>query len=142
MLMDLFLETVSEDKRRNRVHFNSFMLDVHSSMLSYLVNANRLEIHKWRNQPGRRGQGQDSAVEALVGDIMSKSPLLCFDEFQVTNIADAMLLGRLFTSLWKRGAVLVCTSNRHPNELYKVHSLDFGLLGSGRLTTGTFCSLH
>lgn len=121
MLMDLFLETVSEDKRRNRVHFNSFMLDVHSSTFSVKSNSQPSpEIHHWRNQPGRKGQGQDSAVEALVGDILIKSPLLCFDEFQVTNIADAMLLGRLFTSLWKRGAVVVCTSNRHPDELYKV----------------------
>lgn len=121
MLMDLFLETVSEDKRRNRVHFNSFMLEVHSSTFPVKSNSRSLpEIHHWRSQPGRRGQGQDSAVEALVGDIVLKSPLLCFDEFQVTNIADAMLLGRLFTSLWKRGAVVVCTSNRHPDQLYKV----------------------
>jgi len=108
MLMDLFLDAISPPgKKRNRVHFNSFMLDFHN------------KVHLWRQNPAVRKLGQDSAVDSLVGDIISESPLLCFDEFQVTNIADAMLLGRLFTSLWARGAILIATSNRVPDDLYK-----------------------
>eukprot|EP01125_Pyxidicula_operculata_P012456 TRINITY_DN4088_c0_g1_i2.p1 TRINITY_DN4088_c0_g1~~TRINITY_DN4088_c0_g1_i2.p1 ORF type:complete len:421 (+),score=68.09 TRINITY_DN4088_c0_g1_i2:19-1281(+) len=108
MLMDMFVDVYSKgSKRQNRVHFNSFMIDFHN------------KIHEWRKDPISRKLGQDSAVDALVGDIVDISPVLCFDEFQVTNIADAMLLGRLFNTLWNKGAVLVATSNRPPDELYK-----------------------
>uniref|UniRef100_A0A6B2L6L3 AAA+ ATPase domain-containing protein n=1 Tax=Arcella intermedia TaxID=1963864 RepID=A0A6B2L6L3_9EUKA len=108
MLMDLFLDVVSGGKKhKNRVHFNAFMLDFHN------------KIHLWRQNPAAKKLGQDSAVDALVGDILRESPLLCFDEFQVTNIADAMLLGRLFNNLWSKGAVLVATSNRPPDDLYR-----------------------
>jgi len=107
MLMDLFLDALGARKQRNRVHFNQFMHDVH------------MKIHAWRSQPNSHGKGQNKAIEVLVADIVDSSYLLCFDEFQVTNIADAMLLGRLFTALWNKGVVVIATSNRVPDELYK-----------------------
>eukprot|EP01126_Amoeba_proteus_P067193 TRINITY_DN9874_c0_g1_i1.p1 TRINITY_DN9874_c0_g1~~TRINITY_DN9874_c0_g1_i1.p1 ORF type:complete len:360 (+),score=68.22 TRINITY_DN9874_c0_g1_i1:658-1737(+) len=100
-------------------HYNAATAPLPTIYLRLYHYFSFLEIHTVRNQPGMKGKGQESAIEVIVDDILSSSPLLCFDEFQVTNIADAMLLGRLFTMLWKRGAVVVCTSNRHPDLLYK-----------------------
>lgn len=106
MLMDLFLEATPLHFKQ-RVHFNSFMLDFHSS------------LHKWRSSPAAKGVAQSAAIETIADMILAKSPLLCFDEFQVTNIADAMILNRLFHTLWYKGAVVIATSNRVPEDLYK-----------------------
>ena len=106
MLMDLFLEATPLQFKQ-RVHFNSFMIDFHTS------------LHHWRQTPQAKGETQSTAIDALADGILSKSPLLCFDEFQVTNIADAMILNRLFHTLWQKGAVVVATSNRPPEDLYK-----------------------
>lgn len=106
MLMDLFLEGTPL-RFKQRVHFNSFMIDFHNS------------LHKWRQSPQAKGVAQSAAIESIADSILSKSPLLCFDEFQVTNIADAMILNRLFHTLWYKGAVVIATSNRPPEELYK-----------------------
>lgn len=106
MLMDLFLEATPLQYKQ-RVHFNSFMIDFHSS------------LHKWRNSPAAKGVAQSAAIESIADSILAKSPLLCFDEFQVTNIADAMILNRLFHTLWYKGAVVIATSNRIPEDLYK-----------------------
>lgn len=106
MLMDLFLEATPLQFKQ-RVHFNSFMIDFHSS------------LHKWRTSPAAKGVAQSAAIETIADAILAKSPLLCFDEFQVTNIADAMILNRLFHTLWYKGAVVIATSNRVPEDLYK-----------------------
>lgn len=106
MLMDLFLEATPLQYKQ-RVHFNSFMIDFHRS------------LHQWRQSPQSKGEKQSAAIEMIAEGILAKSPLLCFDEFQVTNIADAMIINRLFHTLWYKGAVVIATSNRPPEDLYK-----------------------
>ncbi|MBL8836839.1 MAG: AFG1 family ATPase [Alphaproteobacteria bacterium] len=104
MLMDLFHGAVPVPKRR--VHFLAFMQEVHA------------RIHKWQQKaPGER-EGKDP-IAPLARKIADEATLLCFDEFQITNIADAMILGRLFQALFERGVVIVATSNTEPDRLYE-----------------------
>ncbi|CCL98581.1 uncharacterized protein FIBRA_00582 [Fibroporia radiculosa] len=105
MLMDLFYETLpSHIKRKRRVHFHAFMIDVHK------------RIHAMKAQLGTDG---GDPIAPVARDLANSAYILCFDEFQVTDIADAMILRQLFERLMSHGVVCVITSNRHPDELYK-----------------------
>jgi len=103
MLMDLFYESVAVGSKR-RVHFHEFMRDVH-------IRLNGLRQDKSVKDP--------DPIPRLGREIAQESWLLCFDELQVTDIGDAMILGRLFQSLFDNGVVLMITSNRPPDDLYK-----------------------
>ena len=104
MLMDLFYDTLPSTVRsKTRIHFNNFMQDVHHRMhLAKMEHGNDID-----------------AVPLVAADLADRANVLCFDEFQCTNVADAMILRRLLESLMSHGVVLVTTSNRHPDELYK-----------------------
>ncbi|KAE8154838.1 AFG1-like ATPase-domain-containing protein [Aspergillus avenaceus] len=104
MLMDLFYDTLPENiTSKSRIHFHNFMQDVHR----------RVHVVKMRF-------GNDfDALPLVAADIAEQSSVLCFDEFQCTDVADAMILRRLLELLMSHGVVLVTTSNRHPDDLYK-----------------------
>ncbi|MCJ1366049.1 hypothetical protein MMC16_005174 [Acarospora aff. strigata] len=104
MLMDLFYDTLPPNiTSKTRVHFHNFMQDVHK------------RLHQMKMEHGT----DLDAVTFVAADIAEKASVLCFDEFQCTDVADAMILRRLLEALMSHGVVLVTTSNRHPDDLYK-----------------------
>jgi cell division protein ZapE len=112
MLMDLFV-SASPEPRKTRAHFHAFMARVHD-----LVRQWREGDRKQRKAVFGTHKGDDP-IEPVADLIASEARLLCFDELQVTDIADAMILGRLFEALFERKVVLAVTSNRAPDQLYK-----------------------
>ena len=106
LLMDMFF-TASPVQRKRRAHFHEFMLDVHE------------RVHDWRQQRKRGEVTGDDPIEPVAAALAAEAWLICFDEFHVTDIADAMILGRLFTKLFAHGVVVVATSNVAPDNLYR-----------------------
>ncbi len=99
MILNFFFDLVSQDKKR--LHFNEFMLEFHDFVHS------------------RKDKNQENVVSSFVKDLRSKVSLIYFDEFQVTNIVDAMILGKLFEEIFKENIKIILTSNIEISELYK-----------------------
>ena len=114
MLMDLFYENCNIAKK-SRVHFHQFMLGIHKDVHTF--NQGLLKSYG-RDRHINTSRERD-AIAHVAHALSKKNVLICLDEFQVTDICDAMILHKVFDILWSNGTVLVATSNRHPDKLYE-----------------------
>ena len=105
MMMDIFYDSIPLSIKKRRVHFHQFMIEVHDYIHSRRVGAGVLE-------------DMDAAIPSLAAVISNRSRVLCFDEFHVVDVVDAMILSRLFTAIFDLGITVVMTSNWPPDDLY------------------------
>lgn len=138
MLMDLFYQTLPPNvTRKRRVHFHQFMIDVHKrshyykskyhrasgivgqAVLSHASAAAAAAASPAQAEESQHEGGEIDPIEPVAREIAQETQVLCFDEFQVVDIVDAMILRRLLETLLRYGVVTVMTSNRPPSELYK-----------------------
>ncbi len=105
MVMDMFFDCLPDGMKKRRVHFHVFMIEVHEF------------LHDLRKAGGKKGV--DAALPHLAMFIADDVQILCFDEFHVSDVADAMILSRLFAALMASGVVIVATSNWQPERLYE-----------------------
>jgi cell division protein ZapE len=105
MLMDMFFEILPH-KRKRRAHFNDFMQDAQE------------RIHKHREAFKQGKTSEEDPIPTIAEALAEEANVLCFDEFTVTDIADAMILGRLFEAMFREGVVIIATSNVEPKNLY------------------------
>jgi len=113
MLMDLFFESLTTDAK-TRVHFHDFMLGIHA----FIFKWRNLSAAERRRHPAYVREAGEDPIAPAAQNIVNSASVLCFDEFHVTQLADAMILGRLFEHLFARGVTIVATSNRKPSDLY------------------------
>lgn len=106
MLMNLFFDQAPEPLKR-RLHFHAFMAEVHSAMQPARAQANGEALHS------------ADPITTAANSLLQRARLLCLDELEIVDIADAMIVGRLFDSLFEQGLVLVATSNETPDHLYE-----------------------
>lgn len=114
LLMDIFYNNTAVAPKR-RVHFHEFMAEAHERIARWRAADDRTK----RRHPRASRTSPDDPMPPVAADLAAGARLLCFDEFQVSDIADAMILGRLFEALFAEGVVIVATSNRDPDDLYR-----------------------
>ena len=114
LLMDLFVNN-APIKGKKRIHFHEFMADIHQRIAAWRV----LSASDRRKHRAYNAKAPDDPIGPVAHDIARHSPVICFDEFQVTDITDAMILGRLFDALFAQRVIVIATSNRYPDDLYK-----------------------
>jgi len=128
-MMDIFHDNVPVQKKK-RIHFHEWMIDVHERL-----------HRRQKGSSAATDKSADDLVEQVAEDMLNEAWLLCFDEFQVTHISDAIILKRVFEVLWSRGAVIVATSNRPPEDLY-LHGLNRPLFLPFIPVLNDFCKVH
>jgi len=158
-LMDMFYDSVNV-KAKKRIHFHEWMIDVHDR-LHRLQKQNAMVTEKANSEwtaeaalaqqkalkamkgadSSQQGAGADDLVAQVASEMLSEAWLLCFDEFQVTHISDAIIMKRLFSILWEKGCIVIATSNRPPKDLY-LNGLNRPLFLPFIPMLESFCDVH